>query len=100
VEIVKVRGAAFVCEMCGKTIPKGEIAHILMHIEVAPQAPAEIHVGFAPNEKPDRVIIVPRMAAVRKHTRGEGRFVVLDRKECDPCNTLARLAVLAQNCCV
>jgi hypothetical protein len=97
---IKVQGAAFVCSTCNKDIPAGEVAHVLLHVETSPQQPAEIHVGFMPNHEPKKVIVVPRMAATREHLRAKGRRVVIDRRECDACNTEVRLATLRRNCFV
>ena len=98
--IITVCGAAFTCSTCNLELPAGSRAHVQLHVEIAPQPCAEIHVGFAPNESPARVIVMPRMAASIAHKRWRVRFLVITRKECDACETRARLATLRRNCFV
>jgi hypothetical protein len=98
--IVKIRGGEFTCSTCNTPQPAGSVAHTQFHIEVAEQKPAEIHVGFAPNEEVKRVIVVPRMVASNLHIRCQGRHPVITRKECDACDTKVKLATLRRNCFV
>ena len=98
--ITTVRGGAFTCSTCNAELPAGSRAHVQHHVEVAPQPCAEIHVGFAPNEAPARVIVAVRMAASVAHKRAKGRGLDVTRKECDACDLRARLAVLRRNCFV
>ena len=99
-QIITVRGAAFVCTTCNKDIAAGEISHVQFHMEHVPDPPAEIHVGFMPNHEPPTICIVPRMPEPSRFKRHKGMHPVIDRKECDPCNTKVRLNTLRLNCFV
>jgi len=96
--IVKAKGAEFTCTTCNSRMAAGETAHIQMHVERAKQRPSKIHVGFAPNEEPKRVIVAPFATIFVEHTRCRGRHIVITRKECDACDTKVKLATLRRNC--
>jgi hypothetical protein len=93
-----VRGAAFICSTCNRELPAGSRAHVQHHVEVSQQACATIHVGFAPNESPPRVIVAVRMTPSVAHKRAKGHGLVITRKECDECDMRARLATTRRNC--
>lgn len=96
--LIKAKSAEFVCSTCNKTSPAGSTAHILIHVEQLPQPPSEIHVGFAPNEEPKRVVVVPRMTPPIKDKRHQGRVLIIDRKECDTCHKHAARSIAVRNC--